>query len=90
MAYPELYSTAKSLGFTITEVPVGQELRIAGGGIHFFNGPPFLVRQGIEHFRFLRKAYRPRGRPPLTRRREFPDLHPDLPIVHFVVGNETD
>lgn len=38
---PEQYATAKNLRFTITEVSVGHEPRIAGGTSHLF-GKPFL------------------------------------------------
>ncbi len=67
MVNPELYATAKSLGFTITEVSVGHEQRVAGGTSHLFGRPFLLVQQAIEYFRFLRRTYRPLGRPRLTR-----------------------
>lgn len=69
MVNPELYATAKSLGFKITEVSVGHEQRIAGGTSHLFGRPFLLFRQAIEYFRFLRSTYQPLGSPRLTHRR---------------------
>jgi glycosyltransferase involved in cell wall biosynthesis len=67
MVNPELFATAKSHGFTVTEVSVGHEHRTAGTTSHVFGKPFALVRQAVDYFSFLRKTYRPLGRPRLFR-----------------------
>ncbi|MCU1515254.1 MAG: putative dolichol-phosphate mannosyltransferase-putative rane bound sugar transferase involved in [Microbacteriaceae bacterium] len=69
MVNPELWATARSHGFVISEVSVGHEHRLEGGSSHVFSRPFALVGDAVKYFMFLRANYRPLGRPRLTRRR---------------------